>query len=758
MALTHSEHQQDRQIPEQLINVCTTFVPHPRLMTRSLLLASLLFASTLHAQTPMPAETRVAISELQALAQQEPDARKLTAATQGKYPVAMMGGRCMVGFLGKVDEAFHADELDPSVVHVGARVGDVLSFRVDVYHLAAAAAIPGLVVAELAGIAKPTLDKLVASIHADSVQQGINLPQPYTGDGVLIGVLDWGFDYTHPMFYDTAMTATRVRAAWDQFRQAGPAPASYGYGAEFATPATLLAAQSDTANIYSFATHGSHVAGIAGGGGAGTNYRGIAFDAQYLFCTFLVDAAAAVDGVAWMQQIAQQDGKRLVVNMSWGLHHMGTLDGNSLLSQAFDQLAIEGVTIATSGGNNGDVAFHIGKTFTGDTLQSRVQFYPYSANPYMWGQSLSMWGEAGAEFSAGFKVLNSQNTLLAETPWYNTVTQPTYLDSMLVSGSDTIFFNLTAEAAHPLNGRPHFRLRIKNTNTALRIVMQATAPSGTVHFWNVTELTTDVGNWGQAFQVSGPGTTAGDTQYGISEPACTESVITVAACSSTSYSPTGTPIGGNIAGFSSYGPTLDGRIKPDITAPGVSVASSISSFTDNSYNAILTVPFQGRNYPFARFSGTSMSAPAVTGVVALMLEADPTRTPAEIRDLIRQTALTDNFTGTIPQGGSTRWGMGKLNAYHAITEVLGITAINGPQADRMATWPNPATSALQITPPFNASGAQLYVSDAMGRTILHHTLVDAGSFQLDVGAWPSGLYFLRMEKDGQRAVGKVVRE
>ena len=280
----------------------------------------------------MPAETRVAIAELQAIALHDPEAHKLITETQGKFPVAMMGGRCMVGFLGKVNNAFSADELDPAIVHVGAHIGDVLSFRVDAYHLDAVAAIPGLAYIELASIARPTLDKLVKSIRADSVQKGIGLPQPYTGAGVLIGDLDWGFDYTHPMFYDTAMTIYRVRAAWDQFRQAGPAPSAFGYGAEFTTPSTLIAAEGDTANIYSYGTHGTHVAGIMGGGGAGTIYRGVAFDAQFLFCSFLIDAAAALDGVAWMQHVAQQDGKRLVVNMSWGLYYMGTLDGNSLIS------------------------------------------------------------------------------------------------------------------------------------------------------------------------------------------------------------------------------------------------------------------------------------------------------------------------------------------------------------------------------------------------------------------------------------------
>ena len=241
---------------------------------------------------------------------------------------------------------------------------------------------------------------------------------------------------------------------------------------------------------------------------------------RFLFCSFLIDAAAALDGVAWMQQVAQQDGKRLVVNMSWGLYYMGTLDGHSLISQALDQFSAEGVVFSISAGNNGDIAFHIGKTFTGDTLRSRVQFYPYSAHPHMWGQSLTMWGEPNTSFSANIKVFNSNNALVMETPWYHTATQATYVDSLLIASDDTVFFNLTAEAANPLNDRPHFRLRIKNTNTTLRVIMQATAPSGTVHFWNVTELNNDVGNWGQEFQTGVPGGTAGDTQSGIGEPAC----------------------------------------------------------------------------------------------------------------------------------------------------------------------------------------------------------------------------------------------
>ncbi|MGB5070759.1 MAG: hypothetical protein WBO28_07360, partial [Flavobacteriales bacterium] len=170
-------------------------------MTRTVFLATLLFTTSLNAQTWLPAETQAGIAELQAVAERQPDAHKLTLQTQGKYPTAMMHGHCMVGFLGKVNDSFDPAAWDESVFHVGAQVGHVLSFRVDVFHLDEVRNAPGLEYAELAGKAKPTLDKLVKSIHADSVQQVIYLPQPYTGDGVLIGVLDWGFDYTHPMFY-----------------------------------------------------------------------------------------------------------------------------------------------------------------------------------------------------------------------------------------------------------------------------------------------------------------------------------------------------------------------------------------------------------------------------------------------------------------------------------------------------------------------------------------------------------------------------
>jgi subtilisin family serine protease len=721
-------------------------------MRNTLSLLAALTACVALAQPRIPANSLADMLRLQKLAAAEPDARKLTEAAQGRYPVAYLNGRCMVGFLAKAAPGWAP--VPDEQVQWGARAGDIVSFRADVQHLHRVRELPGLLVAELAGTAAPHLDKVVRAIRADSVQRGINLPQAYTGRNVIIGITDWGFDYTHPMFYDTAMNATRVLAAWDQFKQSGPAPVGFGYGTAYTSAAELLAAGSDTSNIYGHHYHGTHVAGIAGGGGAGTSYRGVAFDAQFLFTTFLIDAAAVLDAFTWMQGIAEQQQKRLVINMSWGLYYMGTLDGHSLISQAIDQLSQQGVLFVTSNGNNGDVPFHIKRDFAGDTLRTRIQFYPYGTNPNLYGQSVSMWGQPGQPFALRMAVTNTSNAVLAQTPWYRTDTQQPFLDSMLVVGTDTVFFDLATDAAHPLNGRSQARLRAKCASALLRVALFATAPSGTVHFWNVTELTTGVGNWGQAFQAPQAGWTAGDAAYGVGEPACTNSVVSVAAYNSEYLTTIGTWAGGAPAAFSSYGPTLDERIKPDIAAPGVNVASSINSYTDAAVTPFTTIQFQGRTYGFARLSGTSMSSPATAGGAALLLEVAPQAEPAEIKAAIRGSARTDSYTGTIPAGGSTRWGMGKLNVYRAATDLLGISQVPFAAAEQVRAWPNPSDDGFTV----EGLAGSYTVTDALGRTVAQGRLGAGVQQRIDASAWAPGRYTLRVAAaDGVRVAGLLRR-
>jgi subtilisin family serine protease len=619
-----------------------------------------------------------------------------TKVMMDRFAINYINSEYYVSFIAKTASNFDAYELQSLGIISGKPINSIVSLKIPVFSLGEINTLFGIEVLQLAGKIKPDLDRAVKDVRADSVHLGLNLPQSYTGKNVLIGITDWGFDYTSPMFYDTLLSQTRILAAWDQYRTGLP-PAGFDYGSEFSNPTDLYNIGSDTSNIYSYGTHGTHVAGIAGGSGAGTNYRGLAFEANYLFATFLVDEASVLDAWEWMYQKSVTEGKRLVINMSWGLYHLGTLDGNSLLSQAIDAYADQGVVFSNSGGNNGNVNFHIKKQFSNDEIVSKIEFYDYSANPNMWGQSIHMWGESGSPFEAAIKVVNAGGSII-ESPYFSTATTTDYIDTFVVLGLDTVWYNLSVDAAHPLNGRPQMRLRVKNTNTTLRVLLKSRAIAGKVHYWNVTELSNNVGNWGMPFSTNGAGTIAGDNLYGISEPSCSNSLISVAAYAA-QYSTGGTSMaGGNIASFSSYGPRYDEVLKPDIAAPGSSVASSISSFTDAAYTSVGSVVFGSETYHFARFSGTSMSSPVVAGVCALILEANPYLSAQQVKDIIIETARTDNFTGVIPVNGSTRWGWGKLNAYDAVK--LALITVGTEVMENEIPWtlyPNPVNESIHFT-------------------------------------------------------------
>ena len=711
-------------------------------MKNLLFIFSLAFTVTLSAQIRVANNCRADISRIKnALFENKND---VSDELRAKFPINTIQNVDYLSLLVKVDIDFDAAALKAEGIMVGSRVSNIVSLKFPLHKLDDVYSISGVTELQVAGKIKPELNKVLFDTKVDSVHQGLGLPSSFTGKDVLIGVTDWGFDYSHPMFFDTLLEDTRILAAWDQFNNSGPTPADYDYGTEYNSPATLDAAQADTANIYSFATHGSHVAGIAGGSGAGTIFRGVAVESQFLFTTFLVDEGAILDAWEWMHSKAEDEGKRLVINMSWGLYWTGALDGTSILSQALDSYSDLGVVFVTSGGNNGDIDFHIKKEFTGDTLQSRIMFYT-GAVPNLWGQSVHAWGEEDQSFLGGFKVLNGANVFQIETPWYNTLTTDTYIDSfLLVPGTtDTIYYNLSMDAAYPTNGRPQMRLRVKKSAPAYKIILKSAASVGTVHYWNVTELSTDVGNWGMPFSSIGADYTAGDNLYGIGAPACSNTSISVAAFSASFLTGGGTLIGGGPASFSSVGPMMNDNLKPDISAPGVSVGSSISSYTDGSYSEITSVTFDGRDYPFARFSGTSMSAPAVAGISAIMLEANPYLSPWQVKLIIIQTAREDSYTDVIPAEGSTKWGWGKINAYAAVKKALattGWTEIN--RSIHWSVYPNPTTDVLNIVDA-DLENAQIQIFDLSGKL--------CGEFKnqitINISDLIPGTYLLRIVKD-----------
>jgi minor extracellular serine protease Vpr len=123
------------------------------------------------------------------------------------------------------------------------------------------------------------------------------------------------------------------------------------------------------------------------------------------------------------------------------------------------------------------------------------------------------------------------------------------------------------------------------------------------------------------------------------------------------------PIGDLWAG-SSIGPTWDGRIGIDVAAPGQHV---MTAYNPKSYWATFrsNLVAGGGTGLYGRASAVSAAAPVVTGVIALMLERNPSLSAAEVKAILQRTATQDVFTGPVP---NPRWGYGKLNAHRAVAE------------------------------------------------------------------------------------------
>lgn len=657
-----------------------------------------------------------------------------------EFPVLKINDEYYVSFMGKLFNNVSSIQPIQGVI-IGNGVGKIRSVRVKLTELHRIAELNQVEYLELAGKIKPSLDKVLFDTRVDSVHAGLGLPQSYTGKNVIIGVNDWGFDYTSPMFYDTLLQSTRILAAWDQFRHAGPHPAGYNYGSEFNTTAQLLAAQCDTSNQLGYATHGTHVAGIAGGSGAGVIAKGMAFESEYLFTTIQVDEAAAMDSWYWMYQKAQSYQKRLVVNMSWGLYHFGTNDGTSLLSQAIEEFTDNGVLFVSSAGNNGSVNFHFERQFNNDSIKSRVNFYDYAYHDSLWGQSIHGWGEVGKNFDVKIQIKNGSGTLLGETAYYPTTMNGYDEGFMVLNTADTVWYNIAAQSAHPQNLKPTVRFRIKNKHTNLLVDLVIKAADGKIHFWNLVELTTNGGNWGMPFVAAGSGYIAGNNLYGIGEPTCADDCISVASHAASYLHSNGINVlGGARSSFSSIGPRNDGVLKPEISAPGSTVLSSISSFTDDTYTEISSVQFQGREYPFARFSGTSMSSPAVAGICALIWEINPYLSPLQVKQIVLETACQDNHTGVIPVSGDTKWGYGKINAMAAVRATLNFvgTEYIANDSKDWEVFPNPTNATLSLKGLEQIELVHLF--DVSGKEIK----LDASKTSWSVDGFATGVYTFRV--------------
>ena len=132
-----------------------------------------------------------------------------------------------------------------------------------------------------------------------------------------------------------------------------------------------------------------------------------------------------------------------------------------------------------------------------------------------------------------------------------------------------------------------------------------------------------------------------------------------------------------MAAFSAYGATEDGFAKPDLVAPGRNLISPLSDKTATIYNAY-PLHRVGENY--LRMTGTSMSAPVVSGAVALLLQDEPNLTPDQVKYRLMATA-----NNTWSEYSTSQSGAGYLDVYAAVNGTTTESANTGIMVSQMLT-------------------------------------------------------------------------
>ncbi len=701
-----------------------------------------------------------------------------------EYVYKKINNKTYISAFIKVGSDVEQSKLDALGVFIGTRAGDIWTAQIPVENISSFITVPGIKYIDLDAPIFPVLDSARKQTKADSAQSGIYLPAPMTGKNVVVGVIDAGFDFTHPTMYDTTHSGYRIKRVWTQ-KLAGTPPTGFAYGNEMTDSDVIRAQGYDTAIL----SHGTHVTGIAAGSGYGSNannrrFRGMAFESDIVLVGIMPAPAEwevaaesdIIDGMNYIYTYAASVGKPAVVNLSWGAT-IGPHDGNSLFSQACDALTGAGKIFVCAAGNNGEDTVHLQKIFSGTdtTVSTFVTFSPYldTANQKTW---VDVWGDSSSSFCLNIKLYNA-DTAIDSTPFLCvTDTNQTY--NLIGSNGDTCFVTMTM--ANPeYNGKPHallyFYSRVHDN-----ICLSTRSSSAVVNMWEGYVLPPE-GYYGYLLKKGYPFAVSGDAVQTVSDIGCTRSAITSAAYTSklsfkiitgATYSYSGAGLGiGKIAPFSSFGPTEDNRIKPDIAAPGFGLASSVNSY-DTSYNynnanytSIISIDtIGGRKYPYAMLAGTSMASPCVSGIVAMLLQLNPSLTPDSVKSIIAATAITDTHTGTLPAAGNTTWGHGKINAYKALRYMAGTLSVeNTLTADPLdcILYPNPNNGGFTIA--FNSkTQEQLTVSvlDITGRLVsTQYWFVNEGANtkQFSTGKLAKGVYFTKVSSlSGSDVIRMVV--
>lgn len=533
---------------------------------------------------------------------------------------------------------------------------------------------------------RPTLDQAMTFTGMDRVIAADGLPRRFTGKGVVVGFTDAGFDPNHIEFRNPAGGSSRVAFL-----------SHYG-----ATPDEIVR-MNDKTDIAGWTTdnpdmyHATHVAGIMAGGYSGNAYRGVAPESTIAATTSILYDPLLLAGMEDIVAFAGSQGKPAVINMSVS-SPLGPHDGTSLFSLYLSRLA-EDAVICISSGNDGMRTGLASNRFDGTTpMVVNIVDYPSMASWYASGM-LDVWGEDESVPSLAITIYDRETKEIV-------MRRP--IEELSASNPE-IFVEYPDEFEEYMEGSVMIATEINPNNHRFNASVSydlANYPlSPTSHSIRYAAGLEINGPKDKEYRVYGDdgiylkicnGYSGRATTNGVVNDFITgEGTIGVGAMTSRNQWPlidgnagTSKYEVGKIADFSSFRNDGDSKVLPDVAAPGAHLVSAISSsYMANHPDASgfsLKETIDGKDYYWGASCGTSMSAPYVAGVCALMLEANPDLTPAEVKEIILSTLSTPAV-----DPGNIRWGRGVLDSHAAVSAArarASLPAIND-QADFSPTLP-----------------------------------------------------------------------
>ena len=518
-----------------------------------------------------------------------------------------------------------------------------------------------------------------------------NLPHTYSGKNVLFGLIDTEFDTHHPDFLN-AENKTRFIAVWDQTDTTDTSHIGFAYG-KIKSGAEL---ESDPTFGLNGEFHGTMMASFAAGSqktpNPPYNYYGAAPDAMIIGAKYSDQTDAdVISGLKWMFHVADSMNVPCVVSLSIGLA-AGPHDGTSLTDRVIDSVSVArpGHIVVGAIGNDALKKCHISFNLKGDTMGTWVEAQVDSLKNPPRAQAVSgidIWADSGKTISASLYILDKRTLAYMSTIHRTTQITRSYAPDIVLWNDtiekkvDSLVIYVQVEHASLLNRKPHLEVAFvsPNPNLILGITLSFLGNgTGTIHAWNIEK---------QAFSsYSIDGFYEGDSISTLNEIGGTaKKIICVGSyCSKWSITTWNgilfdrgigiDTIGGKRCGFSGTGPSIDGRIKPDLCAPGDMVVGAMSRLAVEKGQTVIWPDTLSTNGRYTRGTGTSVSSPIVAGIIALLLQANPALTSDQVKQLLQSSTIKDQFTGTLITPDNL-WGAGKVNAYGALAQMEGINPV-----------------------------------------------------------------------------------